>query len=56
MLRVPDLELSRGTVLSQLMRVPLPALVTPRVLGVDDFALYGDTYGTLLVDAPPGSR
>ncbi|KPI13091.1 hypothetical protein OK006_11050 [Actinobacteria bacterium OK006] len=32
------------------MRVPLPALVTPRVLG-DDFALYGDTYGTLLVDA-----
>ncbi|MEU9305690.1 transposase, partial [Streptomyces sp. NPDC048269] len=38
-------------VLSQLMRVPLPPLVTPRVLGVDDFALYGGTYGTLLVDA-----
>ncbi|WP_433544527.1 transposase (plasmid) [Streptomyces sp. CA-294286] len=37
--------------LSQLMRMPLPALVTPRVPGVDDFALYGDTYGTLLVDA-----
>jgi transposase len=50
MLRVLNVELSRGTVLSQLMRVPLPALVTPRVLG-DDFALYGDTYGTLLVDA-----
>ncbi|MGP3992091.1 transposase [Streptomyces sp. 3N207] len=31
--------------------MPLPSLRTPRVLGVDDFALYGDTYGTLLVDA-----
>ncbi|MET9853174.1 hypothetical protein ABZY57_09540 [Streptomyces sp. NPDC006450] len=27
-----------------------PPLVAPRVLGVDDFALYGDTYGALLVD------
>ncbi|MDQ0408758.1 ISL3 family transposase [Streptomyces sp. NPDC000349] len=51
MLRVIDVALSRCTVLSQLMRVPLPPLVTPRVLGVDDFALYGDTYGTILVDA-----
>ncbi|WP_369244491.1 transposase [Streptomyces sp. R41] len=51
MLRVLNIELSRCTVLSQLMRIPLPPLVTPRVLGVDDFALYGDTYGTLLVDA-----
>ncbi|MDQ1066607.1 IS3 family transposase [Streptomyces canus] len=42
---------TRCTVLAQLMRVPLPPLVTPRVLGVDDFALYADTYGTLLVDA-----
>ncbi|MFE4304937.1 ISL3 family transposase [Streptomyces sp. NPDC056891] len=25
--------------------------ITPRVLGVDDFALYGDSYGTILVDA-----
>ncbi|MFC4517247.1 ISL3 family transposase [Streptomyces ehimensis] len=31
--------------------MPLPPLEVPRVLGVDDFALYGDTYGTLLVDA-----
>ncbi|MEV4940570.1 transposase [Streptomyces zaomyceticus] len=46
-----NIRLSRCTVLSQLMRVSLPPLVTPRVLGVDDFALYGDTYGTLLVDA-----
>ncbi|WJY53590.1 transposase [Streptomyces chengbuensis] len=51
MLRVLNVTLSRCTVLSQLMRVPLPPLETPRVLGVDDFALYGDTYGTLLVDA-----
>ncbi|MFJ2406608.1 transposase [Streptomyces xanthochromogenes] len=46
-----NIRLSRVAVLSQLMRVPLPPLVTPRVLGVDDFALYGGTYGTLLVDA-----
>ncbi|MFD4319028.1 transposase [Streptomyces sp. NPDC058548] len=48
MLRILNIRLSRCTVLSQLMRVPLPPLVTPRVLGVDDFTLYG---GTLLVDA-----
>ncbi|WP_327371799.1 transposase [Streptomyces sp. NBC_01217] len=43
-----NVRLSRSTVLTQLM--PLPPLVTPRVLEVDDFALYGDTYGTRLVD------
>ncbi|MCY0955325.1 transposase [Streptomyces sp. H27-S2] len=32
-------------------RTALPQLATPRMLGVDDLALYGDTYGTLLVDA-----
>ncbi|MER6504562.1 hypothetical protein ABT218_35935 [Streptomyces sp. NPDC001455] len=46
-----NVTLSRCTVLSQLMRVPLPPLETPLVLGVDDFALYGGAYGTLLVDA-----
>ncbi|MFI8880626.1 ISL3 family transposase [Streptomyces sp. NPDC055243] len=51
MLQVIGVALSRCTVLSQLMRAPLPPLVTPRALGVDDFALYGDSYGTLLVDA-----
>lgn len=51
MLRILNVTLSRCTVLAQLMRVPLPPLETPRVLGVDDFALYGDTYGTLLGDA-----
>ncbi|MFC9083815.1 transposase [Streptomyces sp. NPDC057062] len=47
-LRVP---LSRTSVLFQLMRLQLPSVATPRVLGVDDFALYADVYGTLLVDA-----
>ncbi|MEV6021768.1 hypothetical protein [Streptomyces sp. NPDC052036] len=51
MLRILHVTLSRCTVLSQLMRMPLVSLQTPRVLGVDDFALYGDTYGTLLIDA-----
>lgn len=43
--------LSRTSVLFRLMRMPLPLAPTPQVLGVDDFALYADTYGTLLVDA-----
>ena len=43
--------LSRTSVLLHLMRMPLPKLVTPRVLGVDDFALHGRAYGTLLLDA-----
>ncbi len=51
MLRILSIKLSRCTVLPQLMRVPLPPLETPRVLGVDDLTLHGDTYGTLLVDA-----
>lgn len=50
LLRILNMPLSRTSVLFQLMRVPLPPVVTPRVLGVDDFALYRDTYGTLLVD------
>ncbi|MFE7278743.1 transposase [Streptomyces sp. NPDC057623] len=37
--------------LFHLMRMRLPSAATPRVLGVDDFALYADVYGTLLVDA-----
>ncbi|MFB7499327.1 transposase [Streptomyces sp. NPDC056161] len=45
------MPLSRTSVLFQLMRTRLPSVATPRVLGVDDFALYRDVYGTLLVDA-----
>ncbi|MGW7198505.1 hypothetical protein [Streptomyces chryseus] len=51
MLRILNVTLSRCTVLSQLMRVPLPPRETPRVPGLNDFPLYGGTYGTLLVDA-----
>ncbi|WP_078888147.1 ISL3 family transposase [Streptomyces sp. NRRL S-118] len=51
LLEILNVPLSRTSVLLHLMRIPLPAPVTPRVLGVDDFALYADVYGTLVVDA-----
>ncbi|MFJ8159155.1 ISL3 family transposase [Streptomyces sp. NPDC094468] len=51
LLRSLKTPLSRTSVLFQLMRMGLPAVATPRVLGVDDFALYADVYGTLLVNA-----
>ncbi|MGW1729067.1 ISL3 family transposase [Streptomyces sp. NPDC002306] len=50
LLQILQVPLSRTSVLFHLMRVPLPSTATPRVLGVDDFALYADVYGTLLVD------
>lgn len=52
--RILNVTLSRCTTLFQLIRMPLPTPEIPRVLDVDDFALYGDTYGTLLVDATIG--
>lgn len=51
LLQILKAPLSRTSVLFHMMRMPLPSAPTPRVLGVDDFALYADMYGTLLVDA-----
>jgi transposase len=57
LLAVLGIDLSRHAALRSLLRIALPDLEVPRVLGIDDFALKkGLVYATILIDAETGRR
>jgi transposase len=57
LLAVLGIGLSRHAALRALLRIALPDLEVPRVLGIDDFALKkGLVYATIFIDAETGRR
>jgi transposase len=57
LLAVLGIDLSRHAALRALLKIALPDLEVPRVLGIDDFALKkGLVYATILIDAETGRR